>query len=116
MTFPFPVLAPGNLLDMVRSILSLTPKNGDYDALVAFYREHEILETVIRRGLCLSGELQVPSERKGPALVSCLWSSAAAYQAWVDERGDGAPELIELLELDDGRVPPGRILDVAITA
>lgn len=101
---------------MVRSILHLTPKNGDYDALIAFYRKQEILENVVRRGLCLSGELQVPADRSGPVLVSCLWSSAAAYQAWVDERGGGASDLIELLELEGDQVPPGQVLDVAIVA
>ncbi len=100
---------------MVRSILALTPKNDDYDALVAFYKQHQIIETVVERGLCVSGELQVPLERKGPALVSCLWPSAEAYQRWVDERGGGAPDLIELLDLDGGQVPPGLVVDVAIS-
>jgi len=100
---------------MIRSILRLTPKQGDYERLIAYYREKQILETVVQRGLCISGELQVPVTRSGPALVSCLWASAEAYNAWVRERGGGAADLIELLELPDGSVPPGEVLEVAIS-
>ncbi len=101
---------------MIRSILRLTPKQSDYDRLVAYYRENQILENVVRRGLCVSGELQVPAARTGPVVVSCLWNSVQAYEAWVQERGDGAAALIEILELRDGKVPPGEVLDVAISA
>jgi hypothetical protein len=99
---------------MIRSILELYPRNGDYRAVVDYYHHEEILERAMTEGGCLSGELQVPTDGQGPLMVSCTWADAVAYQAWVDGRGDGTPDLVALLELPDGKVPPGRVYDVPL--
>lgn len=100
---------------MIRSVLELTPRDGNYAALVDFYLERRILEGAITTGGCLHGELHVPRDAHGPAVVSCLWPDAQSYDAWVAGRGGGSPDLIALLDLPDGVVPPGHTYEVAIS-
>ena len=65
-----------------RSILLLQPRNGDYDALVAWFRQHDILGLALREAGMLSGEVQVPINRSGPVVVTALWTSPEAYDGW----------------------------------
>jgi heme-degrading monooxygenase HmoA len=66
----------------VRSILLLQPRNNDYAALVAFFKQHDILGLAIREAGALTGEVQVPLSGTGPVVVTALWESAEAYAGW----------------------------------
>ena len=66
----------------VRSVLLLQPRNADYAALVAFFKQHDILGLAIREAGALSGEVQLPISGSGPVLVTALWESEAAYAGW----------------------------------
>jgi len=66
----------------VRSVLLLQPRNGDYAALIAFFKQHDILGLAIREAGALTGEVQVPLSGSGPVVVTALWESAEAYAGW----------------------------------
>ena len=66
----------------IRSVLLLQPRDGDYDALVALFKQHDILGLAMREAGCLNAELQVPVNRTGPIVVTAVWTSAAGYAAW----------------------------------
>jgi hypothetical protein len=67
---------------LMRSVLLLQPRGGDSAALLAFFREHDILGLAVREAGCLSGEVQVPLSGTGPVMVTALWRSAEAYDGW----------------------------------
>ena len=46
---------------MIRSVLYLEPKDGDYDAVVDFYRREDVLGRALSQPGCLGSELQVPT-------------------------------------------------------
>ncbi|MDX6439620.1 MAG: hypothetical protein QOF45_2203 [Gaiellaceae bacterium] len=85
---------------MIRSVLYLEPKDGDYDAVVDFYEREDILGRALRQPGCLGSELHVPTSGSGPILVTALWSSAEAYQGWVSSpvRAAGSGPLAELVQ------------------
>src|SRR5689334_13959409 len=66
----------------VRSVLLLQPRNGDYAALVAFFKQQDILGLSIREAGALSGEVHVPLAGTGPVVVTAVWESAEAYAGW----------------------------------
>ena len=68
---------------MIRSVLDLEPKDGDYDAVVEFFRREDVLGSALSQRGCLGGKLHVPTNGSGPILVTALWESADAYQGWV---------------------------------
>ena len=68
---------------MIRSVLYLEPKDGDYDAVVEFFRREDVLGRALSQRGCLGGELHVPTNGSGPILVTALWESEDAYQGWV---------------------------------
>jgi hypothetical protein len=67
---------------LIRSVLLLQPRGGDYTTLLNFFREHDILGLAVREAGCLSGEVQVPLSGVGPVIVTALWESAEAYAGW----------------------------------
>ncbi len=66
----------------VRSVLLLQPRNGDYAALVEWFRRNDILGMAMREAGCLAGEVQVPVSEAGPVVVTALWESEDAYAGW----------------------------------
>lgn len=102
---------------MYRSILEVWPKNDDYDAVVAYYREAEIFRAAIDSGLALSCEMLVPVDRVGPIIVTSTWRSPDDYDEWASRRAEHAqvhtriPELTILPE--SGLTPRGRMTHVA---
>lgn len=103
---------------MIRSVLYLEPKDGDYDAVVEFYRREDVLGRALRQPGCLGSELQVPTSGSGPILVTALWSSAEAYQGWVSSpvRAAGAAALAELVQGRLDESTRGETYTVVITA
>ena len=68
---------------MIRSVLYLEPKDGDYDAVVEFFRRDDVLGRALEQPGCLGSELHVPTSGSGPILVTALWEDEDAYQGWV---------------------------------
>src|SRR5215471_14824156 len=87
---------------LVRSVLLLQPRGGDYAALLAFFREHDILGLAVREAGCLSSEVQVPVSGTGPVMVTALWESAEAYAGWRNHpaRGRFSGDMDRLTEPD----------------
>ena len=71
-----------NLEGKVRSFLILQPRNGDYAALVRFFREHDVLGKAVQHAGAWSAEVHVPLSGSGPVVVTAVWDSAEAYQGW----------------------------------
>lgn len=102
---------------MIRSVLYLEPKDGNYDAVVDFYRREDVLGRALRQPGCLGSELQVPTGGSGPILVTALWADPEAYEGWVSSpvRAAGSAELSELVQgLDE--TTRGEIYTVVISA
>lgn len=89
---------------MIRSVLYLTPRDGDAEAIAEFYRRNNVLERASEQEGCLGAELQVPASGRGDVLVTALWRDADAYQGWVDNpwRAQNGDELAALVEGFDG--------------
>lgn len=102
---------------MIRSVLSLDPKDGDYDAVVAFFRRHRILERAARIDGFVSGEVQVPKTESGPVLVTALWRDEEAYERWLasPERAETGEEFASLLQRGSGAPGRGEVYDVVLT-
>ncbi len=86
----------------IRSLLSLHPKGGDYDAVVDYFRSHRILELAKESGGCLDAALLVPIPRTGPMLATATWSRESDYRRWTTNPNRVAftPGLAALLEND----------------
>lgn len=102
---------------MIRSVLYLTPRGGDGQAIVDFYRRHGVLDRAAEQDGCLGAELQLPATGSGDVLVTALWRDADAYQGWLDNpfRSANAEELAELVEGFDDDVR-GALYEIAIEA
>jgi heme-degrading monooxygenase HmoA len=101
----------------IRSVLLLQPRGGDYAALLAFFRQHDILGLAVREAGCLSGEVQVPLSGTGPVMVTAVWESAEAYSGWRNHpvRGQFSGDMERLTEPAAAPVSSG-LYTVAITA
>jgi hypothetical protein len=71
-----------NLERKVRSFLMLQPRGGDYAALIAFFRENDVLAKSVEHAGAWSAELHVPLSGSGPVVVTAVWDSAEAYAGW----------------------------------
>src|ERR1700716_989815 len=80
---------------MVRSVLYLTPRQGNAAAVVDYYRRAGVLERARRQDGCLGAALHVPCSGSGPVLVTALWRDEKAYEGWVanPSRTEDAGEL-----------------------
>ena len=80
---------------MIRSVLLLEPKSGDYEGFLGYFKSARVLERSLDTPGCLSAEIQAPVTRRGPVLVTALWASAEAYELWVGDpwRAFSRPEL-----------------------
>jgi quinol monooxygenase YgiN len=66
----------------IRSVLLLQPRNNDYAALVALFKQNDILGLAMREAGCLNAEVHVPLNGAGPIMVTAVWESAQAYSGW----------------------------------
>jgi hypothetical protein len=71
--------------ELLRSVLYLDPRGGDYGTLVEFFKTAGVLERSLQKVGCIGAEVQVPVTEQGPLLVTALWASPAAYESWVDD-------------------------------
>ena len=94
---------------MLRTVLTLSPRQGAREAVLSVYRESGILELAVREAGCVATELQVTADPAGPLLVTALWASRAEYEAWATHpaRAELAGRLLSLLadaHLDEYKV------------
>ena len=103
---------------MIRSVLYLEPKDGDYDAVVEFFRREDVLGRALSQRGCLGSELHVPTNGSGPILVTALWESEDAYQGWVANpvRAVTSEPLSRLLRSDLDASTRGETYTVVLTA
>lgn len=102
---------------MIRTVLSLEPRNGDAASIAEFYRRRKVLERACEQDGCLGAELLLPTSGKGPVLVTALWRDADAYQGWIDNpwRTANGEELAELVESFDSGMT-GELYEIAVEA
>jgi quinol monooxygenase YgiN len=103
---------------MVRSVLYLRPRRGEYGAVVDFYRRHDVLGRAASIDGCLGGELHVPADQNGPLLVTALWESQDAYERWLKDafRRESGERLAELLVDAPEPGVGGALFDVVLSA
>lgn len=98
----------------VRSMLHIQPLPGRRDDVIAYYRDHRIIELAVERGLCTHGELIVPADEAAALVVTCTWPSRAHYAAWADARPASVEGLKDLLHLPRGTLAAGELFDIVI--
>ena len=99
---------------LARSILTMQPREGRREDLVAAFERLEIPQAALQQTGCLSVELQVPPDEGAPVLVTALWTDRAAYDGWLSSprREETSDELFALLAAP----PEGVLYDVRVAA
>ena len=70
---------------MIRSVLFLRPVSGDPRSIEQFFEAEQVLERAALTPGFLSAELHRPTDGSDLMLVTALWETEQAYQAWVDD-------------------------------
>lgn len=98
----------------ILSVLYLYPKD-DAETLLRHFKRKRILERAASKPGCLAAEFHVPLQAGEPVLVTALWESANAYQAWVEDpwRQAAAWRLNELLDQQFVGTSPGLLYSIA---
>jgi heme-degrading monooxygenase HmoA len=68
----------------VRSVLYIRTKPGRRDELVAAFERLRILEQASRQDGFISSEVHVPVDGGDLVMVTATWTTAEAYQGWLD--------------------------------
>ena len=68
----------------VIDVFYLEPKDGDYDAVVEFFRREDVLGSALSQRGCLVSELHVPTNGSGPFLVTALWERSRSRLQGLD--------------------------------
>jgi heme-degrading monooxygenase HmoA len=107
-----------NVQGKIRSLLVLEPRDGDYDALIDVFHQHDILGKAVRLAGAWSAEIHLPLSRSGPVVVTALWDSAEAYAGWRSHpiRAELNPEMERVVNLDAEPVIPSGVYQVVIAA
>src|SRR5690242_15485772 len=109
---------PGMTLEgRVRSVLLLQPRNSDYQALIDFFKQHDILGLAMREAGCIAAELQVPESASGPVIVTAVWESPEAYAGWRNHpvRARFSADMERLTE-PEPRAVSGGVYRIAVAA
>ena len=64
----------------LRTYLTLFPRPGAREEIIAAHRESNIVAIAVREGGCLTSELQLSPNAEGPIVVSALWQSREDFQ------------------------------------
>ena len=88
----------------ITSVLYLHPKNGDYEAILDFMTNEQVLEKSRENGGFMGGSHNIPTSRQGPMLVLATWREEADYRRWLASpvRAALGPILAPLLERESG--------------
>jgi hypothetical protein len=101
-----------------RSFLIVQPRGDNYDALIQFFRENDILGKALRLAGAWSAEVHVPVARTGPVVVTALWDSPAAYDGWRTRaiRAEFPPITQVADEPSDSLAIPSGVSKIVLTA
>jgi hypothetical protein len=96
---------------------ALRPRNGDYAALVTFFRDYDVPSKAIT---CHRGRLRCGSAQwRRSVVVTAMWDSAAAYDGWrTHPIRDGMSPFIEQV-VDTGvedLATSGGVYDIVLSA
>jgi heme-degrading monooxygenase HmoA len=107
-----------NLEGKIRSLLVLEPRNGDYGALIAMFRERDVLGKAVKLAGAWSAEVHVPLSRSGPVVVTAVWDSAEAYEGWRNHpiRAEMSPFMERIVDLEATPVITSGVYEVVISA
>lgn len=89
---------------LIRSVLQLLPKNGDYGSVIEFFRKERVLEQSRDSGGLVEATINIPVSRSGPMLVIAVWRTASDYERWLSNPARAAftPRLAALVEGQPG--------------
>jgi hypothetical protein len=108
------------MIGKIRSFLVLQPRNGDYDALVAFFKSNDVLGKAVRLAGAYACEVHVPVSRTGPVIVTAIWDSPVAYAGWRNHpiRDEMAPGMARIVDdaADDPLTIASGLYEIAVTA
>ena len=101
-----------------RSFLIVQPRGDNYDALIQFFHENDILGKALRLAGAWSAEVHVPVARTGPVVVTALWDSPAAYDGWRTRaiRAEFPPITQVADEPSDSLAIPSGVSKIVLTA
>lgn len=99
---------------MIRSVLTLRPKAGDHNRVMAYYEQRGILQRAVHAAGCRSAEIQLRIPHHDAIVVTALWASRGDYARWVEssERADDVHELLTLLHGDPDVLDEAHIYEV----
>jgi heme-degrading monooxygenase HmoA len=84
---------------MFRTIIYLSPRNGDVQSVIDYFLGEDVLEHSAEVDGFISAEL-FQSTNGGPMMVTATWTSEDAYQRWIDHpwRIDSNTRINQVLE------------------
>ncbi len=84
---------------MIRTVIYLNPKGGNYQDLIDYFLNERVLEHSAEVEGFISSELFSP-KNGGAMMVTATWDSPAAYQRWLDHpwRAESNTRISEVLE------------------
>jgi heme-degrading monooxygenase HmoA len=92
---------------MIRSVLFLRPVSGDPRSVERFFDDEQVLQRAARTPGFVSAELHRSTDGSDLMLVTAMWESQEAYQAWVDDpwraaNAGRAGAVFEAIEVEGG--------------
>ena len=98
---------------MIRTVLTLHVDPARVGEVVEMYRHDDILQYSLDHTEALSSELSVATDGSGLVMVTALWPSEQAYQAWLDSPWrDASSERLGAI-LRDAEVGAGATFTIA---
>jgi heme-degrading monooxygenase HmoA len=96
---------------MIRTLLFLRPVlrlvSGEDNSIEQFFEQEQVLQRAAEAPGFISAELLRPTDGSGVMLVTALWESQQAYQAWVEDpwratNSERAARVFEAVEVEGG--------------
>ncbi|MFJ6415510.1 antibiotic biosynthesis monooxygenase family protein [Paeniglutamicibacter sp. NPDC091659] len=99
---------------LIRTQLTLKPLHGRVQDVLDFYASRGILARSLAQPGCLATEIRVHLPYRDSVVVSAVWESGAAYQAWVDNphRALDVADLTPMLNHPDGSLGEAEISEI----
>lgn len=89
---------------LIRTQLTLKPHPGRVQDVLDFFANRGILTRSLAQPGCLATEIRVGLTHRDSVVISAVWESGAAYQAWINNphRANDAVELAPMLNHPNG--------------
>jgi heme-degrading monooxygenase HmoA len=103
----------------IRSFLILQPRDGNYAALLDFFRSNDVLGKSIQYAGAYSAEVHIPLSGHGPVVVTATWDSEEAYAGWRSHpiRDEMSPAMGRIVDdTTDPLTIPSGLYQIAIAA